>query len=85
MQMMVCPGMDEAIIGSHINEKGVAVPVYDVFAVIDVFARQKKSQDMAVDWMSDVIDTWDDHVRPIFIEYNPKLGRIIKKQKGQQH
>lgn len=85
MQMMVCPGMDEAIIGTHVNEQGISVPVYDVFTVIDVFARQNKNKDMAVDWMAEVIDTWDVNIRPIFIDYNPKLAKTIKKQRGFQH
>lgn len=85
MQMMVCPGMDEAIIGSYVNEQGIPVPVYDVHTVIDVFARQNKDSDMAVDWMAGIIDTWDAHIRPIFIDYNPRLAQIAKQQKGQQH
>lgn len=85
MQLMVCPGMDEAIIGSYVNEQGISVPVYDVQAVIDVFARQNKDADTAVDWMAEIIDTWDENIRPIFIDYNPRLAKVAKKQKGYQH
>lgn len=85
MQMMVCPGMDEAIIGSHVNEQGVSVPVYDIHAVIGVFARQSKNSDTAIDWMSEVIDTWDESIRPIFVDYNPKLAKVFKQQRGRQN
>jgi len=55
MELMVCPGADDAIIGTFVNEHGVTVPVYNIPSVIDLFGSQGRSVDHAVAWMEDII------------------------------
>ena len=81
MELMVCPGADDAIIGTFVNEHGVTVPVYDIPKVIDLFGTKGQSVDAAVAWMEGILRDWDEHIRPMFIEYDPSLGSVVKKSK----
>lgn len=81
-EFLSCPGLDEAIIGTFANEHDVVVPVYDVNKVFTMFGRQNKSQDHAIEWITDVLESWSEQVRPIFINYNPKLAASVMKQKA---
>lgn len=83
-ELIVCPGLDEAVIGTFANEHEVLVPVYDINRVFDIFERQNQSHERAVAWVQDILGSWSEQIRPIFINYQPGLsaqvaaGRIHK-------
>lgn len=81
--MVMCPGLDEAVVGTHVNEFGTVVPVYDVNRVMKMFLRTNRTEDQAAEWCGNIIDNWDETIRPLFIGLDLKLAERIAKQRAK--
>lgn len=76
------PGAEKAVIGTHVNEYGNEVIVYNLDKVLDLFYESNQSLDAAEAWIDNVQQKIDIAERPIFIDYQPYLGDMLAKARG---
>jgi len=76
-------GIDEAVVGTMTNSNNKDVLVYDLMKVFDVFQRQNKTQEDALDWITEISEHTPLDQAPIFITLDPSLGKKLVAARGR--